>query len=363
MKPIRVLLAYASGDANATLSYQGGWPRQFLAHGSFLCTPINLLDRRWRSRFGRHMTVRAWRGDAVVLLHSVFSNARLLDGRLFDAIGRLPQPKAFFVGNEYKLMPEKMRFCEELAVALFVTQTMHPSVHAAYRQRLGCAVMGLPNTGFDPDVFRPVTPIHERPIDLGYRAFDSPWYLGHQERRDLAEYFALNAERLGVIADVSLDCARRFAEPEWAAFLNRCKGQLGTEAGGDYFELTDVSRNAVNEYTDRHPEASFDEVRSRFFNGRPAGLPMRILSGRNVEAAGTGTVQLLFEGHYDGYFQPDVHYIPLKKDFSNVDDALRKFRDRDVAAAISDNARRLVTEEFTYERLIGRFADALAAVL
>ena len=363
MMPIRLLIVYATGDSNATLSYQHTWPRQLRSHPGFVCTPINLLDRRWHSRWGRHLSVRGWRGDAVVLLHSVFSNGCLLAGRLFDAIRRLPQPKVFFIGNEYKLMPEKMRFCDELGLALFVTQTTEPAVHSQYRERLGCAVLGLPNTGFDPASFTAATLLDERPIDLGYRSMDSLWYLGHRERRDIATYFQTHAARLRLTVDISLDPADRFAEQEWAGFLNRCRGQLGTEAGGDYFDLTDGTRIAVNAFVNQHPQASFEEVHSRFFAGRPPDVPMRILSSRNVEAAGTRTVQILFEGRYDGYLQPDVHYIPLKKDFSNVDDAVRKFRDPEFAKTIADNAQRLVTEEFTYERLIGRFADALEPLL
>lgn len=360
---MRILLVYGSGALNETFSYQSSWPAQFRVHPGFRCTAINLLDRSWYARLAHHALARGWRGDVVVMLHSVFSNAPLLGGRLFDAIRRLPQPKVLFIGNEYKLMPEKMRFCEELGVALLITQASEPTVHALYRERLGCAVMTLPNTGFDPRLYKPTTPECQRPIDLGYRADDSPWYLGHQERRELAEFFTSNAARLGIVVDISLDPSRRFAPVEWAAFLNRCKGQLGAEAGGDYFELTDATRRAVNTYLQQHPQATFEEVRSRFFDRRPIDVPMRILSSRNVEAAGTRTVQILLEGKYDGYFQPDVHYIPLKKNFSNVDEALLKFRDPGFAQTIADNAERLVAGEFTYDRLLGRFSAAVAPLL
>ena len=90
---------------------------------------------------------------------------------------------------------------------------------------------------------------------------------------------------------------------------------------------------------------------------------MRVLTSRNIEAAGTGTVQLLFEGRYGDYLQPDIHYIPLKKDFSNVDEALEKFRDGAFTEKVADNALRLVNERFTYEHLIGRFADALEPLI
>lgn len=363
MKSKRVLLIYARAPFNTTLSYQHGWPRQFSADRRFKCTHINVGYPGVLARVRGLLTARTWTGDAIIMLHSVFSNAPLLDGRLFDAICGLQQPKAFFIGNEYKLMPEKMRFCEELGVSLLVTQSTEPTVHSRYRERLGCSVTNLPNAGLDSELFKLVTPYSERPIDLGYRAFESPWYLGHRERCDVAEYFTSHAERLGLTVDISLDPNSRLAEQEWASFLDSCRGQLGTEAGGDYFDLTDTTRIAVNAYMERHPEASFEEVHSRFFDGTLTDVPMRVLTSRNVEAAGTGTVQLMFEGRYGGYLRPDVHYIPLKKDLSNVDEALRKFRDPAFTERVADNALRLVTEEFTYERLIGRFADALKPLI
>jgi hypothetical protein len=358
----RVLLIYATSPENVTFSYQQAWPRHFAAHPRFEVTPLNLGDKRLGSRVGAALAVRRWRGDAIVLLHSVFSNTQNLGGRLLDAIARRPEPKAFFIGNEFKNMPEKMRFCEALGLSLLVSQSSSPAVHALYRERLGCAVTGIPNTGLDAALFAPAGPRERRPIDLGYRAEISPAYLGHNERVDIAEYFREHAARFRLTVDISLNRADRFDEAGWAGFLNRCKGQLGTEAGGDYFELTDATRQAVNAFQHEHPHAPFEEIRRRFFDGYAHPIPLRIMSGRHVEAAGTKSLQMLFEGHYDGYLRPDEHYIPLRKDFSNVDDAVRKLADREYACRIANNAYELVRHEVTYERLIDRFSDALAGV-
>ena len=91
-------------------------------------------------------------------------------------------------------------------------------------------------------------------------------------------------------------------------------------------------------------------------------MPGRVLSGRNVEAAGTKTVQLLLRGVYGGYLEPDVHYVPVEKDFSNLDEAIAKFRDPEVAARVRENAFE-VAQELTYARLIDRFEDALRPLL
>jgi hypothetical protein len=363
MKQLRVLLLYANSREDATLSYRYGWPRKFQRHPRFSCIPVNVLDRRVMARVRGVAQARLGRFDAILMLHSIFSNGCCLAGWLYDAVAAACQPKAYFIANEYKLLPEKMRFCEDLGVGLFVSQTDSSAVHALYRARLGCRVMGLPSTGLDTSIFFPSRPYAEREIDLGYRAANPPMYIGHDERRHIARYFLEHGPRYGLRVDVSLRPEDRLAEPEWADFLNRCKGQLGTESGGDFFELTDATRLKVNEYMNANPNASWEEIYKKFFEGSRNPVPIRIISGRNIEAAGTKTVQLLFEGHYSGYLDPDVHYIPLKKDLSNADEAIEKFRDRTYAERIAENAYQVAVNELTYERLIDRFYDAFAPLV
>ena len=363
MRPIRILLVYAQADTNASYSYTHGWPLHFVRHPRFSCATVNLLDPGLLASAHRLYRLSRWRGDAVVLLHSVASNAGYLTNPMVDRLGRLPGAKAYFIGNEYKHVPEKLALAERVGTSLFVSQTRDPRSLAMYTGRLRCKVIGLPNTGLDTETFRPVVPRSERLVDLGYRSDVHAYYLGHTEREDIANYFQTHAAPLGLNVDISTSTSDRFAWRDWAAFLNRCKGQLGTEAGYDYFEITDRTRVAVNAFTDTHPQAPFTDVWSQFFRDYRDPVPMRIISGRNVEAAGTKTVQLLFEGRYDGYFEPDVHYIPLEKDFSNADEAIAKFRDRSFSDRIVDNAYQVAVDQLTYPQLIDRFADALAPLM
>jgi hypothetical protein len=359
----RVLLLFARSDANRTLSYQHGWPRHFLAHPRFECTALNLAEGGVARRLLAAVATRTRNVDAIVLLHSVFSNQCALVGPLLAAVQASPAKKAFFVGNEYKLMPEKMEFAASLPTALLVTQSADERVHALYRARLGCAVVGLPNTGLDTALFAPRTPWSERPLALGYRALDGPAYLGHDERREIAVRFREAAARHGLTADLSLDAADRLDESGWAAFLDRCKAQLGTEAGSDRFELDDATRLAVNAHLTEHPAATREAIRARFFADTSRDVPMRILSGRNVEAAGTQTLQLLLDGHYGGWLQPGFHYVAVRKDWSNVDEALVTLRDTPTCERIRNAAYELAVSELTYPKLLDRFADALSAVL
>lgn len=358
---IRALVLHARSPASRTLSYQTGWPRALARSPLFAATLLDVLDRRALPRLAARLLRPPW--DVVLLLHSVFSNEQLLAGRLLSTLRRLDVPKVFFIGNEYKSMPDKLAFAEGLDVALLVSQLTSEPALELYRRRLGRPVVGIPNTGLDLELFAPRTSAAERPIDLGYRAFDSPPYLGHRERRAIADAFLAAAPRRGLAVDISLDPADRFTEPEWAAFLNRCKGQLGTEAGGDFFELTDETRDRVNAHLLERPDASFDEIWERYFAGYRDPVSGRALSGRIVEAAGTMTAQILIRGDYGGLFRPDVHYIPLERDFSNLDEALDAFEDERRRVEIAENAYELARTELTWERLTERLHGALREVL
>src|SRR5213596_1164339 len=113
MKRIRVLLLYAVSAQNATFSYQTQWPRQFAAHPAFECTSVNVLDPAWLSKLRTGWLAHSYAGDVVVLLHSMYSNSRSAPSWLIEALAKRPQPRVFFIGNEYKLMPQKMEFCDE----------------------------------------------------------------------------------------------------------------------------------------------------------------------------------------------------------------------------------------------------------
>jgi hypothetical protein len=359
-RPLRVLLVYALTPESRTFSYQRGWPRSFAQHPAFDVTPLDVARPFATARAS--FALRRHRLDAVVLLHSAFSNQQNVRGALLELLSRSKAPKVLFLGNEFKLMPEKMAFAEKLGVSLLVSQLHSPRAHELYRARLGCEVLELPYTGLDASVFRPGPPWWNRPVDLGYRSVQSPLYLGHRERDELVEQFAEAGARRGLVTDLSLDPAARFDEAGWAAFLNRCKAQLGSEAGADYFELSDETRYELNRWAAQNPSTTVAAARARILDRHPDAVPGRALSGRVVEAAGTKTVQLLLVGEHGGFFAPDEHYVPVRKDFGDVDEALEKLRDREYCTRLVDQAYTVAHAELTYSKLLDRLASAVAEV-
>jgi hypothetical protein len=359
---VRALVLYADSADASTLSYRLGWPRALSDHPAFDAELLDVCDASRRARL-RRKQLKFSGFDVVLVLHSVFSNELFLDAELAERVRRSEQPKVYMPGNEYKLMPEKMAFGEAIGANLLVTQIGAPAAWKLYADRLGCPVAYVPNAGLDMSIFRPEVPRDERSIDIGYRGYRNPLYLGHDERWEIVDRIREVAGPAGLQLDLSLDPRDRLDERGWASFLNRCKAQLGSEAGGDYFELTDATRNAVNAFLVDNPGATIYEVRARFFAEYENPVPGRALSGRLVEAAGTKTVQILLEGEYGGVFRPDEHYIALHKDFANLGDALARLRDDAYCTQIAEAAYEVACSELSYERLVDRLYCALEPLL
>ena len=88
------------------------------------------------------------------------------------------------------------------------------------------------------------------------------------------------------------------------------------------------------------------------------------ISPRNLEACLTGTCQILLEGDYNGILQPDVHYIALKRDYSNLDAVLAAMKDESVRESIVERADRdiVASGRWTYRRFVqGVLDDSLGA--
>jgi hypothetical protein len=356
---LKTLLLYASGKANQTISYQQGWPKYFLDSAFFDCVAINLMaTSRVEKARNLFQVLLKRKFDVIILLHSVFSNSCYLQGTLLKQIQKNNAPKVYFIGNEYKLIPEKMDFCTQLPVRFFVTQKSDPKAQALYQKRLGCKVIGLPGAGLDSDIFYPQLPYADRPIDIGFRAYNEPLYFGHQERRDLADHF-LKKQAENWVLDIAMDHEQRFSQIDYAYFLNQCKAQLATEAGKDYMELDDSIRLQTNAFLAQHSNVTIQDIQKAIFNNLPPSPSGRSISGRNIEAAGTKTLQIMFVGHYSGYFKPNQHYLSIAKDFSNINQVLEQFKDPKVCTEIIENAFEVVVQQLTYAALGNRFYQAL----
>jgi hypothetical protein len=214
--------------------------------------------------------------------------------------------------------------------------------------------------------------IGERSIDIGYRARNMGFLCGRlgQIKTALAEQFAPLDGVRGLKIDVSTKGCDVFYGDDWIRFLLRCRAVLGCPGGSSLMDLDGSIRRSVEAYLKKHPEATFEEVEVHCFQGKEGQVCISAISPRHFECAITRTCQVLVEGSYSGdaILQPGVHYIPLKRDYSNIDAVLEQVADASHCERIVERAYQdlVVSGRYTYtafaEQVQASIRDQLSGV-
>ena len=354
---MKTLVFHMTNDENRDLSYQHGWIKAFKKDKRFLLTEVNLSEYfsvyKKIINFYKIKNILFEKFDLIIFLHSSFSNALYIPNYLIDIVRYKKAYKVFFIGNEYKLMPEKINFCKKINLNLLVTQSLNDRIIKLYNQKINCDVIGIPGSGLDKEIYHPNKNFDNRFIDIGLRTYDEPIYFGHQERRQLMNKTQEAAKKENLQIDLSMEKKDRFIGSDWAKFLNNCKSIIGTNTGFDYFALDDHIRNDVNRLEIKY-NGNFSKIYDEYFTKINPKESMRIISGKNIEAAGCKTLQILTEGDYGGYFLPNIHYISINKDLSNLNECLSLIKNKNFCKKIIENSYQTVLNKLTYENHINK---------
>lgn len=373
-------------------SYYEDWLDALEASPCFAVTAFNLFRAG-----GRRAALRALRdAELIIALHACSADTLAFIDPLRGALKARRGRFLMLVGNEYNLpwsrLAGKRAFLRDVAADWIGTQLPLEAGEWLYGD-IGATVVSLPHA-VNERVFRRDKPDHLRAVDLGARSFRYPVYLGDDERNRVYDTFAQLGPAAGLRVDIANDS--RLGRAAWAAFLNDCRGTIGSEAGTWYLERDDRTALAIRDFLrersagpviradgrlhglvrhlpygiksglksvlQRSPlrhealgsdETACAEVVNTFFAQRPrCPAYSKCISSRHFEAAATGTCQILIKGRYNDILQADEHYIALEADLANADEALLRFRDPTERARITAAAHSLVHDLHTYPRRV-----------
>jgi hypothetical protein len=200
--------------------------------------------------------------------------------------------------------------------------------------------------------------MQEREIDIGYRAWHAaPWLGRHgQLKHELADAVRERALRHGLEVDISTRDEDTLFGDDWYRFLASCRYTIGVEGGASILDRDGSLKQATERYLTAHPGAGFDEIEAACFPGEDGKLALFAVSPRHLEACATRTCQLLIEGDYNGVLRAGEHYLPLRRDLSNLDQVLEEVardarRPRIVDAAYRDV---ISSGRYQYSKLVER---------
>jgi hypothetical protein len=308
----------------------------------------------------------------IVLHYSLFGIAPYqLNEYFYEYLANSRAYKIAFFQDEYHYCKPRFEFLNRYGIDCVYTLLQPEQWDDVYRlyTRVPKLVHGIPGYVSDELVSlaeRLTIPDDERDIDIGYRGRSLPAYMGRaaQEKSEIGQRFAERAHAYGLTLDIAVDEDSRIYGEDWFRFLANCRGVLGVEAGVSVFDLDDSVREQYEQLAAAHPDVTFEEIETRILGPKENNIFYRTVSPRHFEAAAFRVCQILFEGAYSHVLEPMAHYIPLHKDFSNFEEVVARFRDRDLRRRLTENAYRdlIASGAYSYRRFIEDFDRELFAM-
>lgn len=267
--------------------------------------------------------------------------------------------KIQYIQDDYRQVDQYVAMMRYLGIHVLFTPYPLEKIPLVYdEKRLPGVTKRTTLTGYVPERHREVDApaLENRPIDVGYRGREIPYWLGilGQEKAWVGEGFLKHVAHYGLKCDISCKESDRIYGKRWDQFISSCKAMLGTESGVSITDFDGSVEAQTRAYLTLHPHADFWEIYEKILKSYEGNLMENTISPRAFECAAHRTAMVLFPGEYSKVLQPWVHYIPLQKDFSNIDEVVTKLRDIDFLKALTERA---------YNDLIGSGRYAYLAMI
>ncbi len=353
-------------------------PPRFVPDASNVVENINSFGRHSshpvvnvNTNFGFPRGLRKVQFGAILVHYSVFASGPspyLLDEGFRELLATTDAYKIASFQDEHHWCRKRFAFLNEFGFDCVFTMLEHPYDEQVYGEHTGVTrfVPNLP--GYVGEELIEAgekfsTPAEKRHIDIGYRGRPIAPYMGRGalEKREIGERFLALAEGRGLTLDIKIGEEDRLYGDHWYEFLADCHGFLGSESGVSCFDIEDEVLGEYTRLVAAGKDPTIEELERGALGRWDGNIPYRTISPRHFEAAALGVTQILYEGRYSGAMEPMVHYIPLKKDFSNLDEVIERFNDAGLRRELTANAHRdlIASGEYGYERMVSKLDEVL----
>lgn len=301
----------------------------------------------------------------VIIIHYtlVISWRSHIDQASYDRLRAYKGLKICFIQDEYRWVDKTVEALDELGIDILFTCVPEHEIEKVYPKEKLPHLQKVPTlTGYIEQAlfqYTSQTPWIERPIDMGYRSREVPFWLGDmgQDKVNIAKRFLADAEKFALNCNIHYREIDRLYGQKWIDFLCRCKAVLGVESGASVVDLDGSIREKVDLYVEKNPGAGYNEVKKLFFADVDHRIKINAVSPRIFEACVLKTLMILYDGDYSGILTPWRHYVPLKKDHSNMAEVVSVLHDPQRALEIIENCYREVAcnPNYTYRAFVKQF--------
>lgn len=282
--------------------------------------------------------------DAVVIHYCLRLPYDQIAKSTAQALAGFKGAKVLFIQDEYDHTRRTWEWIHRLGIQLVFTVVPEPHIARIYPPEEFPGVRFVSNlTGYVPEELekaRETLRLADRKIVVGYRARELPLRYGQLgfDKVEIGKLVHAYCESHGIPQDIAWTESSRIYGPRWYEFMSSCRAMLGSESGSNVFDWDGTLAAQVDLYRSENPGADGQEVYRAVIAPREMPGLMNQISPRVFECVASRTALILFEGSYSGVVEPWRHYIPLKKDGSNLDEVFARLRDDAFVAAMTQRA-------------------------
>lgn len=295
--------------------------------------------------------------DVVIYHYSFFAlkwaNKNLLLN--FPKLKTLKGVKYAIVQDEFFNSKEVENFVTKYGVEKIFTcisnekdlKKIYPNIHSKIK-----FVTVLPGYINKANILNKPKPLKDRNLDVFYRTRNPPKSLGSVSlcKKIISDIFLKNFSEFNL--DISYNDEDTIVGEKWLKKLGDSKFTLGAESGASILDYDGKFMAELNNSN------TFDQKRLQNFESKNK-INYLSVSPRVFEAMGTKTCIIQFKGDYSGILKPNVHYIPLNRDLSNINEVKSLMIDDKYCQRIVDNSFNeiIYNESFHYKYFVDLVFD------
>lgn len=271
--------------------------------------------------------------DAIVVHYSVRLPRGDLDSVTQERLRNFHGKKLLFLQDEYENTNRTKCIMKSVKFDVVFSVVPPHSLESIYPKSEFDSTKFVNNlTGYVPDEMikqlGDLPPASKRPITLAYRGRKLSIRYGRLgfEKISIGQKVKNYCVQNKISHDIEWDEHSRIYGKSWYEFIASAKAMLGTESGSNVFDWDGDLEQSIDRYRKRVPNASDEYIFSNIIDEHEIDGLMNQVSPKVFEMAAAKTVMVLFEGYYSGILEPWEHFFPLKKDLSNMEEAVNFLR-------------------------------------
>jgi hypothetical protein len=326
------------------------------------------------------------KNDSIIVgSYAIIHNMSIANHSRFQAlkkiISNLNNTKYMFIQDEYYHVDKTVEMLNEMRVdVIFTVLTRDCDIKTVYKNIINKNTIYIKClTGYiDENPIRYFKPISDKPNGVLYRGRKlHPLYglLGYYKFEigyKIKQY--ITVQNINLAHDISSNNEDRIYG-DWNEAMTNAKITLGTPSGSNVLNYNLTLHKNINakidicgyghllqkngkSYSDEKYIDTIKVARSAVYI--PESLSVNALSPKMFEAISAGTVLVMLEGDdlcYSGILKPDKHYIPMKRDYSNIDEVMNKCMDDVYLQTLANTAYEdiVFSEKYSFRTLIKSF--------